>query len=544
MIPGINEPHYLCKAKSFVDPTWCHRDFFLASSNAHFCFYQCAGPLTHFFSLSTVAILGRLISFATVAWGWCRLGRCLNLSPGLIFAAAATMVLISKFGSFSGEWIIGGFESKVPAWGLVLAGIPSWISFLTQRRRKDAIFAGMFVGLATALHPVVGLWTVIAFGMVQLFLLLVPPRIGEISNRFRQFPIDAFWLLTPFGLIAILGVLPAVQLLVSQDLSPAKKSTAEFIQVFWRLKHHMDPTEFTQKQWLHTSALMVAIASFILIGWRKVRFIVAGNPRISIDTPIAARWRLLICLLGASMVIAFCGVAIGWHNVPAKVLPGWQWRATLLKFYPFRLFDGLLPTITSFGLFGLIQLFWSPDSFACATDSEVNASHRMRLHAFRMVDRKMRLGTALLTVVLLVICYFCNGSLSVYTSQQFADWQQACLWLKSNTPVNSLVLTPRESYGFKWFAERAEYVTYKDCPQDAAGILEWNRRLWFLNGWTLQSSKDEMYDTVDLVRLREETTCDYLLTRILGPFDRKPMYQVGEWQIYDIPTESSRRHSR
>lgn len=39
----------------------------------------------------------------------------------------------------------------------------------------------------------------------------------------------------------------------------------------------------------------------------------------------------------------------------------------------------------------------------------------------------------------------------------------------TESATNALILTPRKS-AFKWMAERAEYVCYKDCPQDAAGI--------------------------------------------------------------------------
>ena len=80
-------------------------------------------------------------------------------------------------------------------------------------------------------------------------------------------------------------------------------------------------------------------------------------------------------------------------------------------------------------------------------------------------------------------------------------------------------------------------MCYKDCPQDAAGILEWDRRLWYLHHWTLRSSSDGAYDESDLQQLRRDTGCDYVLTRTLGPFDRAPLWSVGEWQIYQVPEQ-------
>ena len=57
-VPGVNEPHYLCKARHWFNPEWCSGDFFLESSNPHYVFYLVAGPLTDWLSFETVAILG------------------------------------------------------------------------------------------------------------------------------------------------------------------------------------------------------------------------------------------------------------------------------------------------------------------------------------------------------------------------------------------------------------------------------------------------------------------------------------------------------
>ena len=69
-IPGVNEPHYLCKARSFSDPNWCDRDFFLASADAHYCFFWLLGPFTKIVSFSTAALIGRGVSALVLALGW------------------------------------------------------------------------------------------------------------------------------------------------------------------------------------------------------------------------------------------------------------------------------------------------------------------------------------------------------------------------------------------------------------------------------------------------------------------------------------------
>jgi hypothetical protein len=57
------------------------------------------------------------------------------------------------------------------------------------------------------------------------------------------------------------------------------------------------------------------------------------------------------------------------------------------------------------------------------------------------------------------------------------DWQAVCRWSARETPADALFLVPRMSHTFRWYSGRAEVVTRKDIPPDAAGIVEWWRRL-------------------------------------------------------------------
>jgi hypothetical protein len=276
-----------------------------------------------------------------------------------------------------------------------------------------------------------------------------------------------------------------------QDLSKAG-----FIQVFWRLRHHLDPTELTAQQWLYALIMLVIVA----VSWLQL------SPR---QRPAA---RLLLTLLAGSLLIAVAGLCIGWHWVPVEQLTDWRWRASLLRFYPFRTFDALLPVCASLLAVLAISRRW-PDRRPAETG-----------------------GLLMLTLVTLLAALAVRPAAPPgYSPAQYADWQQACQWLRQHTEPDALVLTPRESFGFKWFAERAEYVCYKDCPQDAAGILEWDRRLWLLHDWTLHSSQDGQYDARDLELVRQRTDCDYILTRILGPFTAQPVWRGRVWSIYRVP---------
>ncbi len=60
LVPGINESHYLTKAKHAWDPSFAPGDLFLASGNAHWLFSQIAGWLSTWLPLVGVAWIGRV----------------------------------------------------------------------------------------------------------------------------------------------------------------------------------------------------------------------------------------------------------------------------------------------------------------------------------------------------------------------------------------------------------------------------------------------------------------------------------------------------
>lgn len=447
--------------------------------------------------------------------------------------------LLGAAGSFSGEWIIGGFESKVPAWGLVLGAVAAWIDDMRQRGRWAAAQAGALCGLATALHPVTGIWAFIAIGMatlVECYRREPAESVPSIAAGCRQLRRSIGWMGMPFCVLGSAGVIPALHLLHAPELSAEQKSLANFIQVFWRLRHHMDPSEFSRGQWGYMVLLVAGLV--VLEYWRRRQ-----APVFTAALSRHIEMRLLHRVLMASAVIAGTGVLIGWHVGPASELEGWQWRAALLKFYPFRLFDGLLPVVVSLSVMTAACRLALKRHAALSPPGEVGAAvcERSSRSGFARFLRLMRVQSGRHPVVatglaasVIAACCFSNAPPNGYTADRFRDWQTACAWLNSNTPENALVQTPRESFGFKWFAQRAEYVAYKDCPQDAPGILEWNRRLWYLNHWTLNSSADGVYGQDDLASLHQETGCNYILTRTLGPIDAPLLLQAGEWQIYAV----------
>jgi hypothetical protein len=493
-VPGINEPHYLCKARAAIDPSWCAPDFFLHSTNAHVVFLTATGWLTQWFPLAVVAAAGRVVSAGLLACGWQRLAHSVGLAPAFQLLAAAGLATLVQLGSFSGEWLLGGFEAKVPAWAFCMLALAVWIEPAPGSELRRAARAGFRSGLACLLHPVVGGWVAVCIVLAEVPRGLRDPEFRLRRTRLRSVAARV----AVFGAVTLLlslpGVLPALQLLRDESVSAAERDMASFVQVFGRLSHHLDPTVLSPQQWGFAGVLLAVIV--ICRCWPATR-----------DTRRSPGLDALLWVLCVAMLIAVAGIRIGWHTAEPHKLPDWAWRARLLKFYWFRTFDALLPVVTVLSVAAMLQ-------------SRIAIRRRWNL---------------LMVVPALVAVTMRPAAPPGYSPQQFADWKDACRWIRENTSADALVLTPRESFGFKWFAERAEFVCYKDCPQDAKGILTWNRRLWQIHDWSKTCSADGRYSDDDLHRLRQETGCHLLLTRVLGPFESQPVAQFGEWQVVRLP---------
>lgn len=489
-IPGVNEPHYLCKAKHFADPGWCASDVFLASYPAHWVFYAVFGPLTTRLPLFAVALVGRIAAAAILAWGWVRLTRVvLPDDPAAPLRSAALFVLATSIGNLSGEWILGGLESKVFAWGLVWAAFAAVIEGRWLR-------AVVWFGLAITWHPLVGGWALLAAVSAVLA--------GQCLGWFRAVPVTdtaiqrrlplRIWLLrlvVAGGLLALTaapGLWPAfglLQLPVAGDVRYA----GTYLQVYYRLKHHLDPMEFLATGYLYAGCVL-ALLGVLYASSAAVRKRLAGLAPIFL----------------VALVIALAGLALGAGPRPPATMPGYVWRAGLLKFYPFRLFDGLLPVMAALGL--------------SAASYSWPAVRKNGLIVFAIAGFAWTQWHSLIAPA---------------TRDRSPEWLKACRWIREQAPAEAVFETPHWSGTFKWYAQRAEYVSFKDCPQDLAGIVEWNRRLLWLKRWYEEQYADEVYSRAELTELRSATGITHIVTDRIATYELEPLITLGPYRIFEIP---------
>ncbi len=484
-IPAVNEPHYLAKAKNYWDSSWCANDLFLQSFPAHRVFYQTFGWLTLWLDLATVAVIGRVVGLALLAASWTslvgRLQRDDSCSKSATALLSAWLFLgLQAIGNLSGEWLIGGFESKVIAYAFVFWSVAAML-------HRRLLIAAVCSGVAISFHPIVGLWHVAALGIAELSNLKF--QISDFRFQISYFQASRRWLMaaTLLAVTALPGLWPAIRMLSSGDASDALR--ANYIQVHYRLKHHLDPMDFNRVDCVGYGLLAVLGLVVVIVSSRRQK--------------LAQRDRWWIGYVVAAGLFALAGWWVGYGPRPIQFMPGYQWRMALLKFYPFRLFDLLLPIAVASLLPRLVsrRLLWP---IGC-----------------------VGLGLALMSAQLFP---------PRIPAAMKADWRDACRWIAVNTPADAVFLTPKEAEAFKWFAERSEYVNKKDCPQDAKGIVEWNRRLRLITKWSEASfASDATYSADELRDLVRRTGVRFAIIRADVRYEADLLYANETYKILRLP---------
>ena len=420
--PEINEAQYLSKARHFWNPDWCGPDHFLNSTNTHYVFYVTFGWLTQLFSLSTSAWVGRLVGWTLLAWSWHRVSRQFCSQFGVsIIAAGLWLFLIRKF-NMAGEWIVGGIEAKTFAYVFVFLGLEALV-----RNRWNRVW--IYFGFASAFHVLVGGWSVVAAAIGYAMAL-----------RYRRpQKSDVFPGLLIGGVISLAGVLPVF--IVSPDVTPEEFTMGVDHYVFYRLRHHLVPRDFPVR---YVARFLVLTALWAVAAFKSRR-----------DEKC---WRITTIVIG-SLVIALFGALIDVFIGHIRPI-----ASQLLRFYWFRLSDVFVPI-------GCSLLF-------CHQVSRLRGTRRQQLLV------AAGLGYVIISTTLVFLKHreenypasFKQGN-RVHSVAHHREWLEVCDWIRTNTNDQEVVFAPPNHQTFKWNAQRAEIVTWKDVPQDPSGILEWRARL-------------------------------------------------------------------
>lgn len=416
--PDVNEAHYLTRARHDFDPSWAVGDFFLETPEAHGVFTAVMGPLATSLPLDQAAWIGRIAGWLLLAAGFLNVARATLGGMESRLLAAAIFSIALRHTTAAGEWLIGGCEAKVFAWAGVL-----WAAGDIARGRWER--AWLALGAATAVHPLVGGWGMIA-AVIEQFAMERRLRIG--------------WPVLAAGAgLAVIGVWPALAL--SFGVDPAVRAEATRIYVTERLPHHLLPRAFADG--MIARHLLAALASWL----------------IARQLPEHAERSRLHGFAIAALAISLAGYAISFIEIVNRAA-----AYTLLKYYWFRLSDGLAPLALSVGVAALLaerrlleKLFGSATAVRWAA---------MLLVGFDVVNESRH--------------WPLPGRDLVARSDKFmhaAEWRDICRWVADNTPADACFIVPRRAGTFVWRTGRPEVVTWKNIPQAPAAIIEWRQRL-------------------------------------------------------------------
>ena len=426
--PDTNEAHYLTRARHGHDPAWLAGDFFLESREAHGVFSRLLGPLTTVLPLDRAAWVGRVAGWAGLACGFTYAASAVLASRGWRLVAAALFSLAVRHTTAAGEWVIGGCEAKVFAWALVAAGAGCFA-------RGRPIAAWVVLGAATAFHPLVGGWAMLAL----LAAAFACGREAVDRPGAARHPSLLLAGVLVGALLAAVGVVPALGL--SAGVPPDERARAAYTYVVERLPHHLLVRTFADG--------MVARHVLAVGVWWLLLPV----------TPTAAE-RRLAAFTAAAVGVSLAGACV---SLLEGVAPATA--HALLRYYWFRLADGVVPLGLSLAAAGAIA---SPGG-------RLGAAGR----------RRMTLAALAALVAVDLVVESRHWPLPgrpapvarAEKTVQAPAWQKVCAWVRENTPPDACFLTPRGASSFHWHAARREVVCWKNIPQDPAAILEWRRRI-------------------------------------------------------------------
>jgi hypothetical protein len=120
-----------------------------------------------------------------------------------------------------------------------------------------------------------------------------------------------------------------------------------------------------------------------------------------------------------------------------------------------------------------------------------------------------------------------------------SDWITTLRWLRDNAPPDALLYAANEDFAVKWFSNRPEYVNFKDCPQDAGGVVEWNSRLVKFSAWSQESvAVDPSVSEAELHELGRRTGITHFIVSRFGPIDAEPVFTQGSFRVFDLRGET------
>ena len=156
-----------------------------------------------------------------------------------------------EYGNLAGEWVVGGIEAKVPAYGMVLLGLAEIV-------RRNWSRGWIWFGGASAFHVLTGGWAVVA----AMIAFVVTERLFRHRDESKVCFFSAG--LFVGGGLALFGLWPALRLTL--DASPADSVMAARIYSYFRISHHLLPGNFPIHWFVRHGVLAACLIAAVYFG--------------------------------------------------------------------------------------------------------------------------------------------------------------------------------------------------------------------------------------------------------------------------------------
>lgn len=504
LAPDVNEAHYLGKAARFWNPNYAPGDFLLSTPDAHGVFVWTFGWITCLVPLSAAAWAGRLACWGAMAYFWRRLSWAILPINWLSILTAGVFVSLLTNCHLAGEWVFGGMEAKSIAFVFVFWGLEQMV-----RGKWSRVW--IILGIASMFHVLVGGWTVFAALSTYVVLLI---------TRQIPFALKDVITLPAGGLISLPGLIPA--LMLNQGASKQIVQTAEQLYVYERLPHHLILTGFPF--WYKVRFAILSLTALLFIIWTLRQKSDAFLPLKRLAIYVCAA----LCVAGGGVILSELSL-----SYPEKM-------AGLLRFYWFRLSDIAVPLGVTF--------------MSCAALGAINE------HAFiKAQDNvgKSKFARFIWIIAGLILLGIAGGQIGFNLNRlafpvpprqcamakiNYTAWLDVCKWAKENTPSDAVFIVPKMTRTFTWHSERGTVVTWKDVPQDAAGLIEWQSRIERLyvrpnphkKGAYLWNDSLVLQSPERIKQSAKRYSARYLLTNARTPINLPRVYQNRYYTVYEI----------
>jgi hypothetical protein len=305
------------------------------------------------------------------------------------------------------------------------------------------------------------------------------------------------------------------------------------IYVFDRLPHHLAPLSLSPNElaWKLGRFGLLSAAMIALWGWLRRRepaspAAASNSPEIDASNSLERIMRFAAFALAASAAGLLIEAALTAHPAAA---------ARVLRYYWFRQADVYVPLAVGLAVAHLVLS--SPRVAAWQTTLGVAAAvwcvGELGLVAYHRWQKPIPPA---------------DMRIARERMSKFQSWQDACHWIRRNTPPDACFLIPRAGQSFKWHAHRADVVNWKDVPQDARNVVEWRKRYEEVFPLTTRFGEEELLDSPEKLgaekvrQLADKFGATHVVARAYPPLDLPLIYAneasgSDRFVVYRIPDD-------